>query len=108
MIKLVKRFLYKILGRSSYLKILHLGFKFLFNLNLLKNSETEKYNYFAKKLINEGDYVIDIGANLGYFSVIFSNLVGKKGKLICIEPVKPFFEVLQWALKNKSNTVLYN
>ena len=108
MIKLVKRFLYKILGRSSYLKILHLGFKFLFNLNLLKNSETEKYNYFAKKIINEGDCVIDIGANLGYFSVIFSNLVGKKGKLICIEPVKPFFEVLQWALKNKSNTVLYN
>ena len=108
MIKTTKRLLFQILGRSKYLKVLHLGYAFLFNLNLLKKSEVEKYHYFAKELINEGDYVIDIGANLGYFSRIFSKLVGKTGKLICIEPVKPFFEVLQWALKNKPNTILYN
>jgi len=108
MIKLVKRFLYTILGQSNYLKVLHLGYSFLFDLNILKRSEAEKYHYFAKKIIKKGDCVIDIGANLGYFSRIFSKVVGKTGKVICIEPVMPFFNVLKWALKNKTNCFLYN
>lgn len=108
MIKFIKKILYKFLNQATYLKSLHRAFFFLYDTGLLKKSEIYKYHYFVKKIINEGDFVVDIGANLGYFSKIFSRLVGKKGKVICVEPVKPFFNTLQCALKKKTNCMFYN
>lgn len=107
MIYSIKKLLFKIFGLSTYLKILHVGFYFLFDLGLLKNNNLYKYNYFVKNLIKPDDVVIDIGANLGYFSKIFSRLA-YNGKVICIEPMPPFFTTLNWALKNKKNCILYN
>jgi FkbM family methyltransferase len=80
----------------------------MFDLQILRKDSTYKYHYFVKNLINEGDYVIDIGANLGYFSKIFYKLVGKSGKVICFEPMPPFFRILEWAFKTKDNLILYN
>jgi FkbM family methyltransferase len=106
--KFAKRIFYKFLNQATYLKLLHSAFFFLYDTGLLKKSETYKFHYFVKRIIKEGDYVVDIGANLGYFSKIFIRLAGKKGKVICIEPIKPFFNTLRWALKKKTNCVLYN
>jgi FkbM family methyltransferase len=39
-----------------------------------------------KRLIKEGDIVIDIGANIGAHTIPFSNLVGDTGKVFAIEP----------------------
>ncbi len=106
--KRIKRALYKSLGQRNYLKLLHKSFYFLYDAGLLKNDDAYKYNYFVKNLINKGDYVLDLGANLGYFAKIFSRLVGENGKVICVEPVKPFFAVLSDTLGNKKNVVLNN
>lgn len=32
-----------------------------------------------------GDVVVDVGANIGYFTLLASNCVGAKGKLVAIE-----------------------
>jgi FkbM family methyltransferase len=39
-----------------------------------------------KKIVREGDVVVDLGANIGYFSLLAARLVGKKGKVYAFEP----------------------
>jgi FkbM family methyltransferase len=106
--KFIKRFLYQTLGQSRYLKLLHASFFVLYDVGVLKGSSSFAYHHFVKNLIHKGDVVLDLGANLGYFSRIFSRLVGDTGKVICIEPVKPFFKTLTWALGGKQNCICYN
>jgi FkbM family methyltransferase len=45
--------------------------------------------------IHEGDIVIDVGANIGYYTLIFAQLVGKSGKVIAFEPESKNFEILK-------------
>lgn len=106
--KLIKRTLFRTLGQENYLQFLNKGFYFAYSLGLLKNDKAYQYNYFVKHLINKGDCVLDLGANLGYFSKIFSKIVGSEGEVICIEPVRPFFRVLKKCIGNRRNVVLYN
>jgi FkbM family methyltransferase len=39
-----------------------------------------------KKTLAPGMFFLDIGANIGYFSVLAAHLVGKEGKVFCFEP----------------------
>jgi FkbM family methyltransferase len=45
-------------------------------------------------LITHGDWVIDIGANVGHYSKRFSELVGACGRVIAFEPVPATFSLL--------------
>lgn len=38
------------------------------------------------KLVKPGDHVLDIGANIGFYARIISNLVGEEGKVYSFEP----------------------
>jgi FkbM family methyltransferase len=44
--------------------------------------------------LRSGDTFIDIGANVGYFSLLASALVGAEGKIIAFEPNPPTFNAL--------------
>jgi len=44
--------------------------------------------------ISAGDWVIDIGANVGHYTFCFANLVGARGRVIAVEPVPETFELL--------------
>jgi FkbM family methyltransferase len=44
--------------------------------------------------ICKGDWVIDIGANIGHYTLRLSELVGEGGRVIAIEPVTETFELL--------------
>jgi FkbM family methyltransferase len=46
-------------------------------------------------ILKEGDVVLDIGANIGYYVLVESQLVGKSGKVYAVEPVRSNFELLE-------------
>ncbi|MEX1203126.1 MAG: FkbM family methyltransferase [Ferruginibacter sp.] len=72
----------------------------------MKKNPKYRYHYFAKNLVRPGDTVIDLGANLGYYSNLFQEWVGNSGKLYAIEPVIPFNEILQWRLADKKHVTI--
>ena len=41
---------------------------------------------FLKENIKKGDIILDIGANIGFYSKILAELTGEKGKVYCFEP----------------------
>jgi FkbM family methyltransferase len=90
----IKRFIFKILGVKRYLRIVSRLFFISFFNGMLKGKKSFYCHYFTYKLINKGDYIIDLGANLGYYSLIFSKLTGNTGKVFSIEPVEMFREIL--------------
>lgn len=45
-------------------------------------------------MVSTGDWVLDIGANLGHYTVRLSELVGAGGRVISFEPVPETFELL--------------
>jgi len=89
----VKRILYNTLGRQRYLALISRVFLFLYRILALKKRFPQ--HYFIKKIIQDGHYAIDIGANLGYYTVPLSRLCGMKGKVYAIEPVPLFHQILR-------------
>jgi len=62
------------------------------------------------KLTKPGYRVLDIGANIGFFTAILSRLVGPKGRVYAIEPQKENFRLLKENTLNNGleNVDLYN
>jgi FkbM family methyltransferase len=50
------------------------------------NSYEPRYVEILRWLIREGDTVFDVGANIGFYTTLFSQWVGKTGKVIAYEP----------------------
>jgi FkbM family methyltransferase len=93
--KKFRQILYKNLSFGQYLRVLSRLYFFSYRSGLLKNNPRIRYPYFLKNIIKKGDVVIDIGANLGYYSCLFARWVGSGGKVYAIEPVEPVRNVLK-------------
>lgn len=63
----------------------------------------------VKKKIKSGNIVVDLGANIGYYTLIFSKLVGDSGLVLAFEPDPQNFSILKRNVEaNKcSNIVLF-
>jgi len=92
--KKVNWFLYQHLKPKGFIQIEVQGNKMYVDTSdagvappLLLGDSYEKceVNLF-KKLVSKGMVVVDIGANIGYFTLIAANLVGAKGKVFAFEP----------------------
>jgi FkbM family methyltransferase len=53
--------------------------------------ETEVF----RRLCQPGDVVADLGANIGWYSIIAAHLVGEQGKVFAFEPDSANFEILR-------------
>jgi FkbM family methyltransferase len=64
---------------------------------------------WLKKFVVPGMTCLNVGANIGYFTVLMSNLVGKSGKVFCIEPNPQLYDILSENIKNLAldNVVIY-
>jgi len=65
----------------------------------LKNNPSYRTHYFVRNLIKQNQTVIDIGANLGYFSTEFARLVGPNGHVYSVEPIQLYRSILIENLK---------
>jgi FkbM family methyltransferase len=52
-------------------------------------------------LVRPGDMVLDVGANVGAHTVLFSHLVGRRGRVLAFEPVPPNIERLRATLRRR-------
>lgn len=61
--------------------------------------------FFIKNL-DAGDIFIDIGSNIGYYSLLAKNLVGQKGKVYSFEPTPRTFEILRKNISETKNIII--
>lgn len=66
-------------------------------LGLRATHEVYEANEIAacRRLIRAGDRVLDIGANIGYYTVLLSQLAGETGRIIAVEPDPANFVLLE-------------
>jgi FkbM family methyltransferase len=95
--RIIRRVLLSLLGDERYLYLVSRVFLILYRLNLLRNKYPEIY--MLDNLIKEGNTCIDIGANVGYYSIPMAELSGKSGKVYAIEPIPMFRKILVTNLK---------
>lgn len=79
-------------------------------LNFLTNSLEKESVTWCQKLIRPGMVVVDIGAHIGYYTRLFSRLVGKSGRVFAFEPCSENYPVLTKNLSAKEfqNVTLFN
>lgn len=106
MIAGIKRFLYKRLSTNSYLRVMQVGFLTAYRLGVLRGKKQFANHYFIKQLVKKGDTVIDIGANLGYYSIPLSRIVGKQGRVYAVEPIALYNDVFNKAARRCRNITL--
>jgi len=87
----IKLVFYKILGLKGYLVFSSTVLAFGNRLRLWRELKPLKH------LVMAGDYCLDIGANLGFYTIALASRTGPTGKVVAVEPL-PFCarEVKRW------------
>jgi FkbM family methyltransferase len=99
--KTLKAMLLKFLGHTAYLQLTSKAFFIAFKNGWLKNNPAYYTHYLVKEMIAPGSQIIDIGANLGYYSCLFAEKTGANGHVYSVEPIDLYRNIL------KKNTAVY-
>ena len=94
---------YKLLSQNIHVRNGYAIFqqeKFAFN-------EEQIEQQLVRRLVRQGMTVFDIGANIGNYSLLFSDLVGAEGKVYSFEPTSTTFNRLQQRTENNQNIFLF-
>ena len=71
----------------------------------LGSYEQEKVAEFSRR-VQPGDVVFDIGAHVGYYTLLAAHLVGPRGRVVAFEPLPANLEILRQHLRlNKVTNV---
>ncbi len=73
-----------------------------------KNLQDAYQLKLISKYIKKGDQVLDIGANIGYYSIKLAQMVGNTGTIHCFEPDPTNFNFLEKNTQGYSNIFLNN
>lgn len=76
--------------------------------SVFKNKQDAFEIELLKKHIKPGDTVLDIGANIGFYATILSDIVGEKGKIHCFEPDTTNFNHLKKTTDSYKNIIINN
>lgn len=106
--KLFHRILYRLLSLENYLRVVSRMFFLYRALGLGRGGRALEYVYHLPQLVKQGDKVIDIGANLGYYTCPLADLVGEGGRVYAVEPVPVIFSVLKQNVGKRRNVELLN
>ena len=83
-----------IVRRGDIIWDLNLGEGIDFAIYILGGFELQTLRLY-KKIINQGDTVVDVGANIGAHTLPFAQLVGPRGTVAAFEPTKFAFSKLK-------------
>ena len=72
--------------------------------NLYENDTTALF----KKIIKPGMVIVDIGAHIGYYSRMFSNLAKESGAVYAFEPDKDNYKLLESNTRARKNVKIFN
>lgn len=101
---------------ETWIEVNELGFNWRLNLDHYLDKELATTGQWeaetvalVNKLLKPGMCVVDVGANFGIFSLVFSRLVGEYGKVIAFEPTSDYSERLlrHIELNNIKNVALH-
>lgn len=106
--KLFHRILYRLLSLENYLRVVSRMFFLYRAFGLGRGGRALEYVYHLPQLVKQGDKVIDIGANLGYYTCPLADLVGEEGRVYAVEPVPVIFSVLKRNVGKRRNVELLN
>ena len=106
--RLFHRILYRLLPLEGYLRVVSRLFFLYRALGIGRTGRALEYNYHLQQLVKEGDTVIDIGANLGYYTRPLADIVGATGEVYAVEPVPVIFSVLKRNVGGRKNVALLN
>lgn len=75
----------------------------MWDYGILGHASEIKLTRFLLKNLHQGDVVLDIGSNCGFYSVLSSHLVGERGSVHAFEPTPDIYRVLKKNTEKLSN-----
>ncbi|SNR77104.1 FkbM family methyltransferase [Hymenobacter mucosus] len=93
MMKPLRKLLIRALGFERYIRFVSHVYLRLVGAGWGKKQYPELF--FLQKIVRPGFVCIDIGANLGYYSVALSRLAGPSGRVLAVEPIPDFQAIWQ-------------
>ena len=91
MLTLIKR-LTRLLPRSIHTSLRRVHFARQIRAGRFQADEPEAAR--LGDFLREGDWAIDVGANVGHYTLAMSEIVGRGGRVISFEPMRSTFSVL--------------
>src|SRR5579863_7040147 len=55
---------------------------------------------FLKRFLRKGDVFVDVGANIGLFTLLAGGLVGPSGRVYAFEPCSATYQRLMWNVRH--------
>ena len=53
---------------------------------LIQREFEKRETLVVSKLLRQGDYAIDVGANIGWYTTLFAEILGSSGSILAVEP----------------------